>query len=265
MAYQNTILRVRVGSELYGTAVTESSDRDEMGVCIPPPDYLLGLKPFDQFEWHDAWGRPGGRANKSGLGDLDVKIYSLRKFVTLALKGNPAMIEMLYAPAPFIVSHTGIGFALQACAQRIVSREAAPRYLGYLGSQRQRMFAKQGKGDGVSRPDLMELYGFDTKFAAHMARLGFQGLELMRTGRLTLPLEERHAKYVRAVRRGEFSMEEVLAQVQVLEAEIHAAVAGSPLPEHPDHDWVDGWLITAHRQHWQSSPMVSWQGVHSST
>src|SRR5688572_31106775 len=38
------------------------------------------------------------------------------------------------------------------------------------------------------RPELEEMYGFDTKYAMHMLRLGFQGVELLTTGRLNLPM-----------------------------------------------------------------------------
>lgn len=34
----------------------------------------------EQYERHTAWDRPGGVANQSGAGDLDVIIYSARKW-----------------------------------------------------------------------------------------------------------------------------------------------------------------------------------------
>ena len=37
-----------------------------------------------QYERHTAWDRPGGLANRSGAGDLDVIIYSARKWARLA-------------------------------------------------------------------------------------------------------------------------------------------------------------------------------------
>ena len=50
----------------------------------------LGLSvQFEQYERHTAWDRPGGVANRSGAGDLDVIIYSARKWARLALDGNP--------------------------------------------------------------------------------------------------------------------------------------------------------------------------------
>lgn len=52
---RNTILRVVNGSELYGTKASDSvGDRDELGVCIEPRDYILGLHTFDQYDYRDA-------------------------------------------------------------------------------------------------------------------------------------------------------------------------------------------------------------------
>jgi hypothetical protein len=69
-----------------------------MGLCLEPPQFVTGLARvpngtrgqaplvlFDQYERHTAWDRPGGLANRSGAGDLDVIIYSARKWARLAL------------------------------------------------------------------------------------------------------------------------------------------------------------------------------------
>ena len=85
------ILRVQVGSGVHGTAVSGQDDRDEMGLCLEPPRFVTGLGRvpngirgqgppvrFEQYERHTAWDRPGGVANRSGAGDLDVIIYSAR-------------------------------------------------------------------------------------------------------------------------------------------------------------------------------------------
>jgi hypothetical protein len=75
IAEAGTILRCQVGSGVHGTSISGTDDRDEMGICLEPPDYVIGLRRFDQYEWHSAWERPGGLANRSGHGDLDVTVY----------------------------------------------------------------------------------------------------------------------------------------------------------------------------------------------
>src|SRR6201985_2042534 len=105
------ILRVQVGSGRHGTAISGQDDRDEMGVCLEPPQFVTGLARvpdgirgqgpsvrFEQYERHTAWDRPGGVANRSGAGDLDVIIYSARKWARLALAGNPTVLLVLFVP-----------------------------------------------------------------------------------------------------------------------------------------------------------------------
>jgi hypothetical protein len=54
----------------------------------------------------------------------------------------------------------------------------------------------------VNRPELVEAHGYDTKYAMHALRLGYQGLELLEAGRVTLPMSERERSTVMAVRLG---------------------------------------------------------------
>jgi hypothetical protein len=89
IAETGMILRVQVGSGVHGTSVSGQDDRDEMGLCLEPPEYVTGLArvpagigsgdatvEFEQYERHTAWDRPGALGNPSGAGDLDVIIYS---------------------------------------------------------------------------------------------------------------------------------------------------------------------------------------------
>jgi hypothetical protein len=43
IALDGTILRCQIGSGVHGTAVSGTDDRDEMGICIEPPEYVIGL------------------------------------------------------------------------------------------------------------------------------------------------------------------------------------------------------------------------------
>jgi RNA repair pathway DNA polymerase beta family len=90
----------------------------------------------------------------------------------------------------------------------------------------------------------------NTKFAMHMVRLGIQGVELMRTGAITLPIPEPDLTWLRELRRGEHTKEEALDRAAELEAEIDRVTADSPLPERPDHAALDRWLVDLHRRHW---------------
>lgn len=93
-AERSTILRGLVGSTVHGLAVDDGlEDRDEMGVCVEPFDAALSLgEPFEQFIYRSAAEREGRQDARSSAGDLDLTIYGLRKWIRLALKGNPTIL-----------------------------------------------------------------------------------------------------------------------------------------------------------------------------
>jgi uncharacterized protein len=47
IAVDGCILRGLVGSTVHGLSNAGTDDRDEMGVCVEPPEYVLGLRRFE--------------------------------------------------------------------------------------------------------------------------------------------------------------------------------------------------------------------------
>lgn len=261
IAATGTILRCQIGSGVHGTAISGYDDRDEMGICLEPAEYVIGLRRihvpelddhvrFEQYEYHTAWERPGGLANRSGHGDLDVTIYSARKWMRLALNGNPSVLLPLFVPDAEIVTVTPLGRELRELAPAIVSRQAGHRFAGYLNAQRRSMLSRDGKGRDVTRPELVEKHGFDTKFAAHMVRLGYQGTELLETGRITLPMPGVERAIVREIRMGRVPMGDTLKAAEDLETRLRDLTETSPLRAEPDRDAADKWLISAYQRAW---------------
>lgn len=261
IAEDGMILRVQVGSGVHGTSVTGQDDRDEMGLCLEPPQFVTGLArvpngtrgpaplvAFEQYERHTAWDRPGGLANRSGAGDLDVIIYSARKWARLALAGNPTVLLVLFVPDAEVVFRNEAGAELARNAHRFVSRLAAGRFLGYLKAQKAAMTGQAGAH--TNRPELVAVHGYDTKYAMHALRLGVQGIELLTTGRITLPVPPPHRDTLRAVRRGELRLAEVLDLVTGAETRLTELRDSSALPEQPDRLWVDGWLHRSYLDFW---------------
>jgi hypothetical protein len=263
IAERGTILRVQVGSGVHGTAISGQDDRDEMGLCLEPPAYVTGTAqvpagtgsaaavPFEQYQRHTAWDRPGGLANRSGAGDLDVVIYSARKWARLALAGNPTVLLVLFAPDSDVVHRDERGAELVANAHRFVSRLAADRFLGYLRAQRDAMVGASRAH--TNRPELVEKHGYDTKFAMHALRLGAQGVELLTTGRITLPVPDPAGTYLRAVRRGGVPLAEVVTALADVEAELLRLQAHAEVPPEPDRAWVDDWLHRSHLAYWAAT------------
>lgn len=263
IAERGTILRVQVGSGVHGTSISGQDDRDEMGICLEPPEYVTGVArvpagvdaptatvEFEQYQRHTVWDQPGGLANRSGAGDLDVVIYSARKWCRLALAGNPTVLLLLFVPDDEVVCRTDAGAELVANAHRFVSRLAADRFLGYLRAQKAAMTGESGAH--TNRPELVAVHGYDTKFAMHALRLGVQGVELLTTGRITLPVPEPDRRYLRAVRRGEITRAEVIDAVEAAECRLDSLRASTHIPARPDAHWVNGWLHRSYTAYWST-------------
>src|SRR6476469_11129163 len=66
IAEPNIVLLGLVGSTVHGVTVDAADDRDELGICIEPPEYVVGLRGFEQWVYRT---QPEG--SRSGPGDVD--------------------------------------------------------------------------------------------------------------------------------------------------------------------------------------------------
>lgn len=245
--YGREVYRVQVGSGIHGVTIGGQDDRDEMGMCIERPEHVIGLAKFEQWIYRT---QPEG--HRSGYGDLDLTVYSLRKWTRLALAGNPTVLLPLFVPESEIVVDSEVGRGLRAHPDRFLSRQTAARFLGYMTAQREQMLGLRGKKH-TNRPELVAIHGFDTKFAYHMVRLGLQGVELLTTGRITLPIPEPDRTWLRDLRAGEHTMDEALARAVELENQLRELRDSSDLPPHPDYDRANRWLIGVYQREWRHS------------
>jgi hypothetical protein len=280
IAQRGLILRGTVGSTAHGLHVSGTDDRDEMGIAIEPPARVIGLRPFEQHIHRTAEERAGhdpgadqrrrGRTPRSQPGDLDLVVYSLRKYVRLAANGNPTVQILLFVEPLYT---TRWGDQLRAGAEMFASREAGARFLGYLRAQRERLLGERGQMR-VTRTELIEAHGYDTKFAMHALRLGYQGVEYLRTGRLTLPMTTGR-DHCMDVRLGKVTLAGVVRSIEELETELCLLTFGearvpessaerrgysggrSPLP--PTADWarIDRFLVDVYQEVWEELWSVS--------
>lgn len=240
IAEENLILRGLVGSTAHGTGLDGHEDRDEMGICIEPPETVMGLCTFEHYIFRT---QPEGV--RSGPGDLDLCVYSLRKFCHLASKGNPSVLMMLWLPE--YMTKTVLGVQLLQIRDAFVSREAGWRYLGYLMSQRGGLTGEKTKK--VSRPELVEKFGYDTKYAMHALRLGLQGIEYLSHRRVSIPVQEPDREYLRSVRRGEISLVKVIEDIDRIAAELRDLTERTS--GQADIATINRFLIEAHHRHWK--------------
>ncbi|HYX69356.1 MAG TPA: nucleotidyltransferase domain-containing protein [Terriglobales bacterium] len=241
--YPQTLIHLFIGgSELHGAKVQGTDDMDIYGLYVEPPAIALGLEPLPHYVWSTS-----GSEVRNGPNDVDVTLYSLRKWAGLACKGNPTALHFLFAE-PTVKSATWTGILERK--QLFLARSCMPQFLGFADAQLKRMTGQLGRGKKGQRPELEQKYGYDVKSAMHTLRLLYECKELLSEGRITLPRPER--ELLIRVRTGAFSMEEVLDMAKKLFLECEEAGKRSALPERVDRGAVSAAIAEAYREHWAS-------------
>jgi hypothetical protein len=148
-----------------------------------------------------------------------------------------------------VVARTELGAELQALAPAFRSRNAGRAFLGYLDAQRKGL---TGERHATRTRELSAKHGYDTKYAMHALRIGHQGIELLTTGRITLPVPEPERSQLRAVRSGSVALGDVLERLDRVTAELAEACATPGLPERSDVAAVDRFVVDAYRRSWDA-------------
>lgn len=230
--YDNLCLLVLAGSRLYGTNVSES-DYDYVGVCLPTINHVFGLSKFEQhrrtFEAH-----PDFNDKK-----VEFVIHDFRKFIKLAMNYNPNINEILYAPTKNIIFCNEIGRSLINFRRNFVSLKCYHSFSGFAHSQKSKLLGKLRNKTG--RTELVEKYGFDTKFLMHLFRLYFELIEVLKEGTLNFPLSQR--KKLLDIRSGlcynKDELEIALNDAVKLEDLVNELYTKSELPHKPNYHLIE--------------------------
>ncbi|MGC2887565.1 MAG: nucleotidyltransferase domain-containing protein [Candidatus Acidiferrum sp.] len=215
--YGFVIYRCIVGSRAYGLE-EESSDIDRRGIYLPPADLqwsLLGVpEQLERQETQECY-------------------WELEKFLRLALRANPNVLECLYTP--LVEEASPVAEELLAMRDCFLTKQVYQTYNGYVISQ----FKKLGK-------DLRNKGAIRWKHAMHLVRLLLSGITILMDGAVPVRVGH-HRDRLLAIRRGKESWQEVNVWRKELHREFDAAWAKTKLPEHPDYDRVNAFLVKARR------------------
>lgn len=94
------LMKAVAGSHLFGTN-TKSSDVDYKGVFLPSKRDILLCEGNDSFTQ-----TTGSSFSKNTSEDIDIELYSLKKFMKMLEKGDTAAIELLFTPRHLIIEST---------------------------------------------------------------------------------------------------------------------------------------------------------------
>lgn len=224
VAYRGSIAH---GMFVPGTDPHSVDDRDIMAVCLPPLNYYFGLKEF---------GSRGTQEIKQG--EWDIVVFELKKFIRLLSRGNPNVLAMLWLKPAHYLKLTEIGRHLLAHRDLFVGRHVYHSFSGYAHSQLHRMTHLAFKGYmGEKRKGLVEKFGYDTKNAAHLIRLLRMAIEFLKDG--VLQVEREDASELLAIKRGEWTLDQVKVEADRLFPLAQEAYDQSDLPQQPDREKID--------------------------
>jgi uncharacterized protein len=215
--YDFVIYRCVVGSRAFGLA-GEDSDIDRRGVYLPPADLQWSL-----------YGAPEQLENEA----TQECYWELRKFLILALKANPNILECLYTP--LVETAAPIAQELLAMREIFLSKLVYQTYNGYVMSQFKKL-----------KQDLRSTGAIKWKHATHLIRLLMSGVIVLKEGFVPVNVAE-HRDLLLAIKRGEMEWDEVNRLRLDLHKRFDEAFADTKLPERPDYERANAFLIKARR------------------
>jgi hypothetical protein len=213
------ILRSVLGSQAYGMA-TPNSDYDRQGVFVTSRKELTGLRP---------------PAETISVTDPDYTFHEVGKFIGLALKCNPTILEQLYVESPEIM--TDAGWMLRLRRGWFLSK---PRIVGSFGGYAMDQINRlQRRGDGSFSSDTRKRR---EKHARHCFRLLWQGKELLETGEMAVRLPRDKVDLLFKI--GEMNDADLMTAFQEEDAKFKAAAETSNLPETANFNGIANLLDT---------------------
>lgn len=262
---ENPHYLVVAGSRLYGTVRPESDD-DKRGWLIPPFEYLVGIKSFQE----------------GSLPGEDYKVFSLHSFLKLCLGGDPLCTEMLFVSGGHVLKSSFYAQQIIEIRDKIVSQRMCNRIIGYSYSEWRKAFGQKLEIDkrtkteddvindirnlfgpdkedmdevirilfskhprkivsttrklGAKRKEQMEKYGYCVSSATHSIRLLGQLYEILTEGRMTFPRP--NADILKQIRTGQMSKDELENIYNDILRQVEEAKLSTDLRLKPDEDFV---------------------------
>lgn len=216
------ILKVLVGSQAHGLATPES-DYDYRCVYLQPTKEILKInveKPREDSEEQKE--------------EKDISTWELGKFLFMATKCNPTVLECFMAPT---VECTDIGKSLREQFPRVWNSKAVmDAFIGYGFNQRKKFLERKD-----NRPN---------KYATAYLRTLIQAYYLLVTGVFPVNfVNNEEFETLKSWRNGEYTMGEVINKCWYWENRVRTAYEHNP-DKKTDFDQLNAWLLKVRKSHW---------------
>lgn len=224
------ILEGVVGSTAYGIAGPQS-DVDYLGVFVAPTTEVLGLRGAKVVTESRIMHNP------------DRAQHEIGKYLSLALKCNPTILDLLWLPG--YTTETAAGTWLASLRFAVLSTDAVRKaYTGYAFHQARRLINRSENGKR----------GFDSdtgnrtaKHGRHCYRLLLQAESLLNSGKLPVDVTEHRNAIFAAGERAEREPHEFVRSIEDWCDRLDRI--SSWLPDQPDVGMVNDFLIRIRREH----------------
>jgi uncharacterized protein len=213
--FRRVIYRCVVGSRAYGLEGADS-DTDRRGIYLPPAELHWSL-----------YGVPEQLENEA----TQEAYWEIQKFIVLALKANPNVLECLYTP--LVETKTPLADELLQLRSLFLSRLVYQTYNGYVMSQFKKMQA-----------DIRNQGQVKWKHVMHLIRLLLSGIVVLREGYVPVRVDQ-HREQLLAIRRGDIPWADVEHWRLSLHREFDAAFEHTRLADRPDYERANAFLIKA--------------------
>jgi len=214
---QFIIYRCVMGSQAYGLE-TDASDVDRRGIYLAP----------SALQW-SLFGAPEQFEDNA----TQAVYWELQKFLIMALRANPNILESLYSPV--VEKTTPLAEELLAMRQRFLSQMIFQTFNGYALSQFKKI-----------EQDLRNQGEVRWKHAMHLLRLLITGAATLREQRVPVRVEA-HRERLLAVKTGTVRWREVDVWRLELHQDFERALTETKLPERPDYEAANNFLLKARR------------------
>lgn len=211
------IYRCVIGSRAYGLQ-DDNSDTDRRGIYLPPAELHWSL-----------YGVPEQLEND----ETQEAYWEIQKFIVLALKANPNVLECLYSP--MVEFATPLAHELLSIRDAFLSKLVFQTYSGYVASQFKKM-----------QTDIRNQGRVKWKHVMHLIRLLISGIDVLRHGTVTVEVGGVRDQLL-AIKHGQVSFSDADEWRKKLQIEFELAFKQTSLPDRPDYERANAFLIHARR------------------